>query len=267
MDFYRISNYRDIIRSESEKKFTKSHGSGRKIAEFLGTTPVFVSQVMNEDKDFTLEQVLELCQFFALTDLEAEYFLNLVEIARAGSVKLKKHYQKKLDEIRVRANKVKNRIKNTKEFSEEAKAHYYSEWYYGGIRLFCALDEGKSLAEISDFLKLPHRQVKLAVQFLMEYDLLKSQDNRYHWKAQSTYIAKGSPLIPRHHKNWRMKACEECEKDKEEDLFFTAPMVLSRELKDRLKTRILDWIEELSKELKDCNNEELCVLNIDLFKI
>ena len=64
-----------------------------------------------------------------------------------------------------------------------------------------------------------------------------------------------------------MKACEECEKDKEEDLFFTAPMVLSRELKDRLKTRILDWIEELSKELKDCNNEELCVLNIDLFKI
>ena len=133
--------------------------------------------------------------------------------------------------------------------------------------MFCALDEGKSLAEISDFLKLPHRQVKLAVQFLMEYDLLKSQDNRYHWKAQSTYIAKGSPLIPRHHKNWRMKACEECEKDKEEDLFFTAPMVLSRELKDRLKTRILDWIEELSKELKDCNNEELCVLNIDLFKI
>jgi hypothetical protein len=44
----------------------------------------------NGDRDLTVEQALSLCEFFGFIELEADYFVSLVERERAGTHQLKK---------------------------------------------------------------------------------------------------------------------------------------------------------------------------------
>ena len=85
-------------------------GLRKKLAEAIGVHTTFVSQVLKEKGDFSLEQGEAVNSFLSHTQDEGEYFLLLLMKDRAGTRELKKRFQDKIDLQRKERLNIKKRL-------------------------------------------------------------------------------------------------------------------------------------------------------------
>jgi len=77
-------DYRSFLLSVVEDP-EKTRGYRKRLADEAGCQPSYLSQMLKGSVELTLEQAERLCGFWKLDELEAEIFLNLVLMGRAGS--------------------------------------------------------------------------------------------------------------------------------------------------------------------------------------
>jgi len=71
------------------------------------------------------------------------------------------------------------------------------------------------------------------------------EDGRLKPSFDSVHLPRESPLINRHHNNWRMQSLKAMEQHREEDLFFSAPIVATLKVKEKIKAQTLKLIEKV----------------------
>ncbi len=266
MNIFDYKNYKKYVNDRIQHMPKRGHGQYRKMSNFLAVNSVNVSQVFKGNRDLSIEQACELCEFFALSDLEAQYFVALVEYEKAGTHKLKKMVQSRLQELANKSQDLKQRLKQEKQLSEEAKATFYSNWYYCGIRILSSLKEYQNVDRIADYFGLPLATVRRVVDFLLEYGLCVEEGDKILVGPRSTHLEAGSPLVSRHHMNWRLRGIENMEGLDPSELFLTMPCSLDAKALKLIRKELVDVIERVSKIVDDAATEEVACLNIDLFK-
>lgn len=263
---YNFNNLIIFLRHWIEHYPKGSWGLVGKMAEAMSVSSTMMSLVLKGSKVLTSEQALSLAQFMLLSEKETDYFLLLVESERAGSFALKTRIQKKIKEFQEQALQIKNRIQVDKKLTEEAKAIYYSHWYYTAIRNLVAIDGIDSIQQICDRLDLSVKTVELVVDFLLEHGLCKAVKNKLTYGFAQTHIDSNSPFVSRHHQNWRQQSFAKMEKNKPEDLFFTSPMSLSKEAAIEIRKLLPTVIEKIQKTAGPSDSEVVYCLNIDWFE-
>ncbi|OQW46980.1 MAG: hypothetical protein A4S09_16175 [Proteobacteria bacterium SG_bin7] len=266
MNIFDYKNYKKYINDRIENMPKRGHGQYRKLSHFLSVNSVNVSQIFRGDRDLTIEQACELCEYFGLSDLEGQYFLGMVEYNRAGTHKLKKMIMKRLEEISEKSQDLKSRLKHEKYLSEEAKSTFYSNWYYSGIRLLSGVNGYNDVDRISEYFGLSLVTVRRVVDFLLQYGLCVDRDGKIAMGPSSTHLEASSPLVGRHHMNWRLLGIENMEGIDSSELFFTMPCSLDSKNLKLIRKELVDVIERITKLIDDAPSEELACLNIDLFK-
>src|SRR5262249_54291611 len=107
-----------------------SRGLRSKLAEHLDCQTAFISQVLNGPSHFSLEYALKISEFLSHNEDEAQFFMLLVQMDRAGTHTLKDFYKRQLQQIHTAREKVQERIKVKQGLSEQARETYYSSWHY-----------------------------------------------------------------------------------------------------------------------------------------
>lgn len=259
-------NYKDFVQYRLSTLPKKGYGQYGKLARQLGVNAVVVSQIFKGDRELNMDQALEVSQFLGLSSLEEEYFLLLVQLARAGTSKLKAYIRVQMDRLRSEAGDLQKVVTRTQELSDEAKAIYYSSWYYSGTRLLLGSDERHTVPDLAERLGLPNEKMRYIVDFLLRHGLATEQNGSLRSAPSQTHLGANSPHISRHHTNWRMKGLERIEKIDEEELFYTGPMSIGEKDLARLRSELVQFIKQFSKQVADSPSEKLACLNIDLFK-
>lgn len=87
MQVYEFKDYRKFLIQAlgGESKRTGQRGA---LAEHLGCQSAYLSQVLKGVANFNLEQAFKVNQFFGHDPQASEYFLNLVQLERAGTRQL-----------------------------------------------------------------------------------------------------------------------------------------------------------------------------------
>ena len=165
------SNYRTFIRKKFLEMPKKGYGQANKLALFLEVHTTLVSQVLKGSKTFTLEQGALTCDFLALTDLETEYFLLLVQLDRAGNESLRKFFKKQLQGLKEKTSELVNRLQSKKKLSEEKRAVFYSDWTYSAIRQLTAIKGFQSIDLLASYLDLPKKRTREIIDFLLAVGL------------------------------------------------------------------------------------------------
>ncbi len=269
MNIFEYKNYKKYVNDRVELMPKRGHGQYRKMSNFLGVNSVNVSQVFKGDRDLTIEQACELCDFFGLSDLEGRYFMALVEYERAGTPKLKKMIQVRLAEISEKSQDVKSRLHFEKELSDEAKSTFYSNWYYSGIRLLSGVKGFGEIDRMAEYFGLPLTTVRKVVDFLLQYGLCVERDGKIVSGPASTHLDLSSPLVTRHHMNWRLRGMAKMESIESTDqtkLFYTMPCSLDAKSLKLVRKELVDSLERITKLVDAAPSEQLACLNIDLFK-
>jgi uncharacterized protein (TIGR02147 family) len=266
-DLFESTDYRDVIRSKIESFSKKGYGQLFKLSGHLGIHSSLVSQVMKGAKNFTLEQAIQVATFLNLTSREQEYFLLLVQLERAGTRQLKAHFEDQLQKVRRSNQTIDSRRKGVAPFDQEAQAQYYSDWTLMAVWLAVSI-KGLSTSEaIGQKLGLSRARVESILEFLLSVGLCVRGPDGVRPGVTNTHLSRTSPLVNRHHINWRLKSLANLENLSADELAFTAPVSLSQADFEVIRRIILDAVEAVSDTVEKSEPEMLACLNIDWFEI
>lgn len=261
----------DIFTYDSALKFIldfiemKGHGYKAEISRATECQSAYVSRVLSEKAYFSLEQSERLARLFLLNDLEERFFLTLSQRDRAGTKELKSYFNKLLKELRDSRKNLKARVKAPSEIDENDRHVYYGSWLYGAVYVMTSIPKYQSTEALSAALGVPAKKIITVLEFLVSIGLVKQQNQKYVIAAGSIHLGKESPLISKHHVNWRTRALNSIDQAHPEDLHYSLVMALSHDDLETIKGRIVDMIEETNKILGPSKEEEVQVLCIDLF--
>ena len=268
MDIFEFEDYKQLVISWVASMPKKGRGQWTKMAAHLGVHSVVLSQVFRGDKELSLDQAWHACEFMGLSELETEYVLALVQRSRAVHFRLKAHFSEKIKELRSKSLDLKKRLRQDQELTEETRAIFYSNWYYSGIRLAADNPELASVEAIAERLRLPLALVKKVVEFLLEHQLCVRKENRVAMGPARIHVGVDSPLVSRHHMNWRMKGLQKMENvDHNKELFFTGPYSLARDLLPKIRKQLVKVVDECTSQVVASDSETLACLNIDWFEV
>lgn len=265
MKVFEINNYKTIIRHYMELKGGKA--LSRKLAEFVGIHPSFVSQVLTGNKDFSEEQIYPVCEFLGIPNLESQYVWVLLQIERAGSQKLKNHYQKIRDQISKEATNLEKHIQHRQELSETDRTRFYSTWMYSAMHIMTTLDKTVRFDDITQKFDLSQEQIRDMLDFLISCHLVVEDNGVFKNGKSLTHLSKNSPHVIKHHTNWRLKAIQASETLTENELMYSVNFSISKKDFKEIRAEMLTMIQGLLKKIEPSPAEDIAQFNLDLFWI
>jgi hypothetical protein len=189
----------------------------------------------------------------------------LLHLGRSGSKDLERFYQKKLSEIRDRRKQIKERVRARSDLTEAEQTTYYSSWHYTAIHMCLMVPELRTRAAICRYLGLSPSIVAGVFEFLFRVGLAKESGSQIIAGPARIHLAHHSPLISRHHTNWRMRAIESLDAPQERDLHYSLVMSISDEAAEKIREALLKTVQEIEPVLKAAEDKTVYTLNLDLF--
>ncbi|MFT6069316.1 MAG: hypothetical protein ACJAT2_002752 [Bacteriovoracaceae bacterium] len=237
------------------------------MAAFLGCQTAYVSQVLNQHVNFSLEQAVKMNQFWEHNKEESRFFLLLVQYQRAGSKDLEKFLKTEMDEIVEKRSNLKERL-NIKDSLDETNQHiYYSAWYYAAVHILLSIPEFQTPKSIANHLRLPLKQIQEILSFLETTGLAVHKSGKYGIGLTRIHLSKTSVQIRRHHTNWRNQAITSIDKNEEEALHYSSVISMADKDVPKIKEIMIKAIEECREIIKTSKEERLQIMTMDFFKI
>jgi uncharacterized protein (TIGR02147 family) len=262
MKVFEFDDYKVFVHKKLHTLENKGHGQYTRIAEHLGVHTSMVSQVFNGPKDLTFEQACGVCSYFGLTELETDYFVALVQLARA-----KAKCARDILRLKNQAGSLKDRLSKDVVMSVADDAVFYSQWYLMAAKLLSSIQGYNTPETISEKLGVPLHLINKGLEFLFSVGLCVEVDGKIKPGPANTHLGADSPLVSRHHQNWRVKGFEKMGLLKPTELFLTMPATLSEKDVILLRSKIVEFIDEFVSVIDKSKGEVLYCLNIDWFDV
>lgn len=261
-----FSNYKVFLR-ELIKTFP-GHGRGQaaRLAEHLNVTPMVISHILKRERHFTQSQALSAAKFFGLDEQVTEYFLLMVDLAKADAPELRDHFQEKINRIREEQKNLKNFVPGKTELSEHDMGIYYSNWYYGAVWLLTAIKGYQNIDSISEYFKMSRAQAGEILAFLLKTGLSVQEDGFIKPGKTSIHVPRNSPFVNNHRRNWREKAREKFDQADPDDIFYSSPVSISKKDAEEFGKELRKMVNAFSKRVEGSPEQQLVCLNIDYFR-
>jgi uncharacterized protein (TIGR02147 family) len=263
---FNYSGYRLYLKDWLKEAKAKRISNLTQLATIAQVHPTFLSQVLSNLKELSLEQAANLSAHFEHTPLERDYFFTLIQWERAGSQPLKQYWAAKKSELEQQKNRLGQRFDGHKELSQEERAIFYSSWLYSAIRVSCDIQGGLTLEDVAARFRLPREKAEEYLTFLAHTGLIVERNGRYQMGEKHVHVPNESPLVVRHHTNWRLQALQSMERRERDELFFTAPMSISVKDFEKIREKLNVFIKETIGIAKDSEAENLVCLAIDFYR-
>lgn len=261
MKIYDYNNYLTYL-EECLEQHKGNRGFHAQLAKAAGMHPSYLSRILHESIHLTPDQAAGLCNFWNLDRDETNYFMNLVHLARAGTLALKKIIEVELKAIRIKHEDLGAHLPAEK-IDMQKENLYYSAWYYCAVHMLLTISHMQTEAAIAEKLNLPQAQVRKILESLENLELVKKSKNNWEPTKNNVHLANESWMAAIHHINWRTKITDRIQFRNPEDLHYTGIHTLSRSDFKKIKNQLLEALVKVDKIVRPSAEEELCSLLID----
>ncbi len=268
IDLFSFDNYKSyLIEWLDHKEGGGGRGARGRLAQAISCPASHVAQVLGGPGHFSLEHGEAINQHLRHVDDQARYFLFLMQFNRAGTNALRERLKTELERIQQNRLVLKNRFNIPETLPAEHQTVFYSAWYYSAIHALASIPRFNTAPAIADYLNLELKLVFRVLQFLTETGLLIENLGQYRVGTSSTYLGSDSPLISKHHVNWRLQALRSFELPQPDDLHYSSVVSLSGEDAKRIREMIIELIEKSKAIIRRSPEERLQCLSADFFQI
>jgi uncharacterized protein (TIGR02147 family) len=239
------------------------------MARSIGAPVSHVSQVLNGSFHFTLEQAEGVNEYFGHTQDESNFFLLLVQYARAGTPSLRRRLESQIQQVIERRLILKERLGVTASLSSEAQATFYSSWIYGAIHVMLSIEGFQTREAISRYLRLSQKRVGEILEFLVSLGLaVQSENGRYRIGTTRIHLGNNSPMISKFHTNWRMRAIRSLEDENTQaNLHYSSAITISEADVTRIKSQLVRYIDEIKTVVRESKEEGVHCFSLDFFRL
>jgi len=245
----------------------KGHGSKAAMARAAACQTAYISQVVLGSAHLSAEQAEKLAHFFKFSEEETGYFILLVQKDRAGTESLRKHCLRQISKIQEQRAQLKNRVEAKTQLNSEAQSTYFSSWIYSAIHVLTTIPEFQNRERIATHLQLPLSVVDEVLKFLVSVQLVINEKGRLKPGIARMHLPHDSPVISKHHINWRLQSVRDLELRNDESLHYSSCVSLSKKDAAAIRKQLLSSIESIKAKVKESSEEVLYSFCLDLFEI
>lgn len=262
---FEFKDYKSYLR---EVENTGAHRAFRsRLAEAAACQNAYVSQVLNGSQHFSLEQGDGVSSFLAHSADEKGHFLLLLQHARAGTVSLRKFFAEQIAQSVERRLALRHRVNTGERLEDKDQVTYYSEWFYAAIHVLVTLERYRTVEALSARLQLPLPVTRKAVDFLLGCGLLSEKKNQLVTGQARLYLDGASPLITRHHANWRLHTLQSLPRARTEDLHYSSVVTISQADAEAIREQLILAIQNAKKIVRDSAEEDAFSFNMDFYRL
>jgi len=263
---FEFIDYKKFIQVQIKSNAT-SRGYQSELATVARCQKSFFSQMLRSELHLTRDHAAELCRFWSCDDQETEYFLTLVDQARAGSPALHKFLSKKLKSLK-EANSKLSRSMTEKQFTDtEVQSTYYSSWYWCAIHIALMIPAFQTPSALAERLSLPTDLVRNSLVRLEKMGLVTQAHGKWSIKRADLHLQEDSPMTELNHTHWRNRAILDVQKKNQDSLHYSSVFSVSKKDAEKIRALLMDAILEGRKKILDSADEELFCLNADFFVV
>lgn len=266
IQIFEFEDYKDYL-GKRFAPFGETRGLRAKLARELRCQGAYISQVLRGSGHFSLEHAAVIDEFLKHGEDESEYFFLLIHIARSGSKKLEKVFRRRLERLRKKRRVIAERIAAKDGVPPEARATYYSAWYYAAIHVLLMVPQFQSAPEIASYLRLPRQTVSEALELLVSAGLAVREGTRFRCSVNRLHLHADAPDLAKHHVNWRLRALSSLDAREPSDLHYSGVMALSEANAKRLRALLLNAIEGMEKIIALPLEEAAFGVCLDFFRV
>jgi uncharacterized protein (TIGR02147 family) len=242
------------------------HGFKQQLARALDCQTAYISQVLLGHNHLSLEQAEKAALFMKLSEDEVDFFLLLVQLARAGTPSLSKRLTKQIQVIRKKREQLKERVRVDFQLDPQTQTHYYSNWIYTAIHAALSIPALQTKERLHESFSASPAAIDAALEFLLQNKIIFLEGGRLKANSVRMHLGHDSPSINQHHTNWRMQAINSLEDRREEALHYSSVVTLSEMDAVKIKEKLMASIGSVKEIIKSSPEEELYCLNFDFFK-
>lgn len=267
-NIFDFDNYKKYVRFRIQQQPGKGRGVRSQLASAIQCQVSYLSRVLNDKTDLSIEQAHAVNQFFMHTPEEGHFFNLLVQKHRAGTESLRQYFDVQIQEILEKRLVLKERLRIKSTLSREDQATYYSAWYFAAIHMLISIPAFQTKEALSEATKLPLLQIHQVLDFLISIGLAQLKPNgRYDLGRTQLHLEKDSPLISKHHTNWRIQALQSLDRSEAGDTHYSVLIGVSKKDHQRIRELSVAFISELMEIVNASEQEVISCFNLDLFKI
>jgi len=264
---FEFEDYRKYLASWLKKRPKAGHGEVTRLAGAARCHVTYFSQVMHGKSELSLEQAELLNAPLGHDEMEAEYFLLLVQKKRAGTASLEAYFQRKLHRLKTDFLNLKNRITVEDTLSNESKMKYYSAWYFAAIHIATSIPELQTKDTLAKSLGLSPILVSQVLSFLEQAGLVARRNSIFEFRIGKLHLPSDSPLVNNNHTNWRMIAIQSLNRNNMDNLHYSSVVSLALNDVPKAKMILIDAIEKVRALVRDSKEETVYCYLLDLFDV
>lgn len=261
-----FTDYKDFLRKKLPTT-GPSRGIRAKLAQALGFHAAFLSQVLQGEGHFAMEHILGIGKFLEMPQEEVSFFMLLVQKDRATGEDLKQYYDAEINRALALRNPIVKREFVSPVDHDLMWTTYFSSWIYAAVHAITSIPSFQTTKSIADHLGIAQDRIQYYLDFLAQFGLVALEEGRYQMTKKFVHLEPDSPLVAKHHANWRVKVIQSLERGIEADLHYSAVFSVSAKDAQVIKDILRQSLRESTRILSESAEEELYGISLDFFKI
>lgn len=261
---FNYSSYKDYLR---EVVRAEKRGGIARLARHACCQPSYLSQVLSRKMQLSDDQLFGISQYLSLNSLESEYLLELLHMEKATSTGLRERIRTRLKKIKEEGQGIGKRIKREENLKEEDQLYYYSSWIPAAVHVCADIPALQFTETMAGYLQLPKSIVERTLARLEKMEMVTKKDNRWLHSGKSSHIDRRSPAFFSHHQNWRNYSLTAASKTEDGGIYFSGVYAISESDFEKLKEKILTYIEDVNLTVSKSPSERVVCFNCDWFSI
>jgi uncharacterized protein (TIGR02147 family) len=240
-------------------------GARLKLAGYIGCQPSFISQVLSSKNELSLEHAQKINVFFNHSNEEAQYFIQMVLLSKAGSFELQKFFREQLRDIREKQMQI-HKVVVKSELHRDDLLYYYSNWLCVSIHMLVSIAKYQDPVELRAKLGVEEAEFMETMNFLTRTGLVQVVDGKLETGEAHVHLKKTSPYAQSATILTRLKVLEKIKLSNPRAVNFTSNFTISRKGYEALRKTILDFVVQLDEHIQAEDPEEFCTLVLDLIE-
>lgn len=262
---FRCETYLQVI---LEKLKGEGHLRGYRalLAEAAGCQRAYLSQVLSEKAQLTPDHGEGLCVFWGLNDLESDYFLNLIYLARAATPKLVARLKKKLQQLREEDEASRGTQTSPDVYDKDFVIDYFLDWVVAATHAFIEVPQFQQIPALAKRLQVDESRIQKALVVLQKLGFASNENGLWKSSVRYFHVADETKFAPLHHLNWHKKASESIlSSTQKSNLNYTALHTLSLEDCAKIKTVLQTALRKSQEIVKPSKEETVACLSLNWF--
>ena len=176
-------------------------------------------------------------------------------------------YAKKVSKAQAEHLSLKNRLDFKKTLSAIDQTRYYSAWHYAAIHLLVGIPQFQTKETLHQRLRISIKKISEALEFLVSCGLAIEDHGRFRPGVTNVHLGNDSPMITKHHTNWRLQAIQSLENETSEELHYSSVITIALADMPKIRKALADAIDQVRKIVRDSKEDNLCCYSLDFFKV